>query len=67
MKDYPALHLDTEYKRLSSITLGHRTKKRNNTYIDVLHFSKKNLAKVTGPNQFSLAVGHWTTAKVYDC
>jgi len=24
------------------------------------------LAKVTGPNQFSLAVGHWTTAKVDD-
>ena len=27
MRDYPALHLDTEYERLSSITLGHRTKK----------------------------------------
>jgi hypothetical protein len=27
----------------------------------------KNLAKVTGPNQFSLAVGHRTTAKVNDC
>jgi len=25
------------------------------------------LAKSTGPNQFSLAVGHWTTAKVDDC
>jgi hypothetical protein len=24
------------------------------------------LAKVTGPNQFSLAVSHWTTAKVDD-
>jgi len=28
---------------------------------------KENLAKVTGPNQFSLAVGHRTTAKVDDC
>jgi hypothetical protein len=25
------------------------------------------LAKVTGPNQFSLAVGHQTSAKVDDC
>ena len=25
------------------------------------------MAKVTGPNQFSLAVGHRTTAKVDDC
>ena len=25
------------------------------------------MAKVTGPNQFSLAVGHQTTAKVDDC
>jgi len=25
------------------------------------------LAKVTGPNQFSLAVGHQTTATVDDC
>jgi len=25
------------------------------------------LAKVTGPNQFLLAVGHRTTAKVDDC
>ena len=25
------------------------------------------MAKVTGPNQFSLAVGHRTTAKVNDC
>ena len=29
-------------------------------------FYRKNLAKITGPNQFSLAVGHWTTAKVDD-
>ena len=27
----------------------------------------KILAKVTGPNQFPLAVGHRTTAKVDDC
>ena len=25
------------------------------------------MAKITGPNQFSLGVGHWTTAKVDDC
>ena len=29
-------------------------------------FYWKNLAKVTGPNQFSLAMGHRTTAKVDD-
>jgi hypothetical protein len=30
-------------------------------------FYWKNLVKVTGSNQFSLAVGHRTTAKVDDC
>jgi len=29
-------------------------------------FYWKNLAKVTDPNQFSLAVGHRTTAKIND-
>jgi hypothetical protein len=33
----------------------------------ISRFYWKNLAKVTGPNEFSLAVGHRTTAKVDDC
>ena len=35
-----------------------------NIYIDSI---EKNLAKATGPNQFSLDMGHRTTAKVDDC
>jgi hypothetical protein len=32
-----------------------------------MHYHPEKLAKVTGPNQFSLTVGHRTTAKVDDC
>jgi hypothetical protein len=37
-----------------------------NIYKNVYRFYWKKLAKVTGPNQFSLAVGHRTSAKVDD-
>ena len=42
---------------------GQKTSKLEYLY----RFYWKNLAKVAGPNQFSLAVGHRTTAKVDDC
>jgi hypothetical protein len=35
--------------------------------IYIIVFYWENLVKVTGPNQFSLAMGHRTTAKVDDC
>jgi hypothetical protein len=39
-----------------------------NSKLEYLYrFYRKNLAKVTGRNQFSLAMGHRTTAKVDDC
>ena len=39
-----------------------------NSKLEYLYrFYRKKFAKVTGPNQFSLAVGHRTTAKVDDC
>ena len=41
---------------------GQKTSKLEYLY----RFCWKNLAKVTGPNQFSQAVGHRTTAKVND-
>ena len=52
---------------LQSSKLDFRIYWPENFKIDrIYRFYWKNLAKVTGPNQFWLAVGHRTTAKVND-
>jgi hypothetical protein len=48
--------------RLSNVLA--RKLQNENIYIDSI---EKFWAKVTGPNQFSLAVGYRITAKVNDC
>jgi hypothetical protein len=68
-KHYPKMNVKRSLAQSSKLTfefIGQKTSKVE--YLQTVYrFYRKNLAKVTGPNQFSLAVGHRTTAKVDDC
>jgi hypothetical protein len=72
MTNYPILHLDINESKETACSkqsskLDFQIYWPENFKIRIFNrFYWKNLAKVTGPNQFSLAVGHRTTAKVDD-